>query len=275
MLVALSSVCLSGGVLFQYTIGAYTSWKVLSAVCCIVPVSAFFGMLMLPESPNYLVSHNKPDKAMESLAKLRGSTYNLQKEINHLQNFVNKGNASKVTSGKDLLQALLAPSSLKPFGILVVYFLLYQWSGVNAITFYAVEIFKESGTNMDANTATIILGLIRFLFTIVACIMLRRMGRRPLSFISGIGCSITMLILGFYLFYKKQCELEGITPLYTWVPVACIYCFIVVTTVGFLVVPWIMIGEIYPLKVSVFPLILINFSLCLKTPRSTMIFGIF
>lgn len=170
-------------------------------------------------------------------------------QLNHL--FISHGIFfNRVTSGKDLFQALLAPSSLKPFGILVVYFLLYQWSGVNAITFYAVDIFNQSGTKMDPNTATIILGLIRFLFTIVACIMLRRMGRRPLSFISGIGCSISMLIMGFYLYYKKQCDLEGTIPLYNWIPVACVYSFIITCTVGFLVVPWIMIGELYPLKVN-------------------------
>lgn len=127
-----------------------------------------------------------------------------------------------------MFEAILAPSCLKPFFILVVYFMLYQFSGVNTITFYAVEIFKDSGADMDKNTATIILGVLRFLFTIVGCVALRRCGRRLLSFISGIGCGVTMLGLGFFMYYKHQCELQNIQPLHTWIPVACIFLFIIV-----------------------------------------------
>ena len=94
-LTALSSVFLSFGVLFQYTMGAFMSWNMMSAISCLVPVLALIGMLILPETPNYLVSHQKPEKAFESLAKLRGSSYNLQREIDQLQEFANKTNAKK------------------------------------------------------------------------------------------------------------------------------------------------------------------------------------
>jgi facilitated trehalose transporter len=161
----------------------------------------------------------------------------------------------------------MEPACLKPFAILVIYFLMYQFSGVNTITFYAVEIFQDSGSQLDKYTATIMLGTLRFLFTIVACILLRRCGRRPLSFISGIGCSMSMFSLGTYMFYKHQWALEGIAPMYTWIPVASIFVFIIACTLGFLVrskfsfinviydklssqvVPWVMIGELYPMKV--------------------------
>lgn len=43
---------------------------------------------------------------------------------------------------KETIKALLSPSTLKPFGILAVYFFVYQWCGVNTITFYAVEVFE-------------------------------------------------------------------------------------------------------------------------------------
>lgn len=131
---------------------------------------------------------------------------------------------------------------------------MYQFSGVNTITFYAVEIFQDSGTTMDKYTCTILLGAVRLLFTIVACISLRRCGRRPLTFISGIGCGFTMIGLGIYMYYKRVCDLADppVQPSYTWIPVACIFVFTITCTLGFLVVPWVMIGEIYPLKVRGF-----------------------
>lgn len=102
---------------------------------------------------------------------------------------------------------------------------------------------------MDTNNLTIILGALRFGFTIVACIAMRRCGRRPLSFISGIGCGATMIGLGTYMYYKSIWDAQGIPPMHTWFPVACIFIFIITCTLGFLVVPWVMIGELYPMKV--------------------------
>ena len=53
---------------------------------------------------------------------------------------------NRKVSTKEMLEALLEPSCVKPFVILVIYFMLYQFSGVNTITFYAVEIFRGINT---------------------------------------------------------------------------------------------------------------------------------
>lgn len=90
MLGALASVSISFGVLFQYTIGSFASWKIMSMCSATIPVMALVLMYLMPESPNYLVARAKPQKAVKSLAQLRGSKYNIQREIDHLQNFVQK-----------------------------------------------------------------------------------------------------------------------------------------------------------------------------------------
>lgn len=53
------------------------------------------------------------------------------------------------------------------------------------VTFYAVEIFEDSGTTMNKTTCTIMLGVVRLIFTIIACISMRKFGRRQLTFVSG------------------------------------------------------------------------------------------
>lgn len=90
MLSALASVGISFGVLFQYTLGSFVTWQILSAISLFVPIFALVLMCLMPETPNYLVGHSKPEKAMKSLAKLRGSTYDLEREVEHLQNFTQK-----------------------------------------------------------------------------------------------------------------------------------------------------------------------------------------
>lgn len=68
---------------------------------------------------------------------------------------------------------------------------------------------------------------------------------------SGIGCGISMLCLGTYMYFKYQWDqaTPPIPPMYSWIPVLCIFTFTMTCTLGFLVVPWVMIGEIYPQKI--------------------------
>lgn len=186
MLGALASVGISLGVLSQYILGTYTTWQVLSAISAIIPIAAFTFMCMMPETPNYLVSRSKSDKAFKSLTKLRGSKCNIQHEVDHLKQFTLKTQATaRKPTFKETMTALLSPATMKPFGILVLYFMLYQFSGVNTITFYAVDIFKVSGTTWSPNMCTILMGLFRLIFTIIACVSMRHCGRRPLTFISS------------------------------------------------------------------------------------------
>lgn len=62
----------------------------LSAVSAIVPIVAFISMYTMPETPNFLVGHSKPEKAARSLAKLRASSFNINNEVEQLQSFTEK-----------------------------------------------------------------------------------------------------------------------------------------------------------------------------------------
>lgn len=57
--------------------------------------------------------------------------------------------------------------------------------------------------------------------------------------------------MGFYLQYKRDLEqsMSGAHPIAPWFPVLCIFSFTICSTLGYLVVPWVMIGELYPQKV--------------------------
>lgn len=94
MLGAFASIGISFGVLFQYTVGSFVTWQILAGVSTMIPLLALFCMIFLPETPNFLVSKSKPEEAAKSLAKLRGSTYNIQREVDQLQNFANKAKAN-------------------------------------------------------------------------------------------------------------------------------------------------------------------------------------
>lgn len=60
-----------------------------------------------------------------------------------------------------------------------------------------------------------------------------------------------MIGLGYYLYKKYQWDhtIPKTEPILTWIPVLCIFVFTIASTLGFLVVPWVMIGELYPQRV--------------------------
>ncbi|XP_043279024.1 facilitated trehalose transporter Tret1-like isoform X2 [Venturia canescens] len=249
MLTAVASVGVSTGVLIEYALGSMLSWNICAAISGLIPLFALVLMFIFPETPSYLISRNKPEKARAALQKFRGSTYNLDKEMDTLINFSAKNNIKRLTTPREIFGAILKPNALKPYILLFLYFFIYQWSGTNAVTFYAVELFEESGTTIDKYLAAVILGVVRLLSTIAACILCRRCGRRPLTMISSVGCGLSMLGLGTYMWYLAYWKENSITPSFTWIPVACIFVYTITCTLGFLVIPWVMIGEVYPVAV--------------------------
>ncbi|XP_018306701.1 facilitated trehalose transporter Tret1 isoform X1 [Mycetomoellerius zeteki] len=249
MLIALASVGVSTGVLIEYALGSIVTWNVCAAISGIVPFTALVLMFFFPETPSYLISRSKPDQAKKALQKFRGSTYNVNQEMETLVEFSNKNNIKRLTGFREIMCAVLKPNALKPFALLFLYFLIYQWSGTNVITFYAVEIFKDSGASMNKYLAAVILGIVRLTSTIVACVLCRRCGRRPLTMVSSIGCGLSMVGLGGYMWLKNYWVENDLPIVATWIPVMCIFLYTITCTLGFLVIPWVMIGEVYPVQV--------------------------
>lgn len=65
----------------------------------------------------------------------------------------------------------------------------------------------------------------------------------------ALGCGITMLILSVYMYFVKFWKDNDLPPQYSWIPVASIYIFVISCTLGYLIIPWVMIGEVYPTQV--------------------------
>lgn len=248
MLGALASVGVSFGVFLEYILGTVFKWNILCAINACVPLLAFLLMLPMPETPGWLLSKNRREEAKKSLSRLRGNSCNIDLELETLAQFTQKNVVAK-QSIRDMLRTLVKPYAIKPFILMFFYFLIYQFSGVNPITFYAVDIFQQSGTDINKYTATVILGSVRLVLTLVACVLMRKCGRRVLTVVSGTGCAIAMLGLGTYMYLGELWTMNGEPLKARWIPLACILFYIAVCTIGFLVVPWVMIGEVYPTQV--------------------------
>ena len=99
---------------------------------------------------------------------------------------------------------------------------------------------------MDDSLCTIIVGIVNFFSTFVATILIDRLGRKILLYISSIFMSISLAGLSTYFFIKASSP-EAVATL-GWIPLACFVVFVVSFSVGLGPVPWLMMGEILPGK---------------------------
>lgn len=121
-----------------------------------------------------------------------------------------------------------------------------QFSGTFALTTYASTIFKESGSTINPNYATVVLGCFLLIGTCVSIALIDRLGRKILLLFSTMAASVCLLITGTYTYYVKQgYDLSD----FNIVPVVALSVFICVSCVGIIPIPYVLVAEVFPQKV--------------------------
>lgn len=144
---------------------------------------------MLPETPAWLASRGRTDEAKEALLWLRGPGLDADKEYQELC----ETNAKREEKKESALRSLHMPSVWKPFLILLAFFALQQLSGIYVILFYAVSVLKDIGIDVNEYAASIGIGVIRLLTSILGVVLANTFGRKTLAFISGLGMTVAAM----------------------------------------------------------------------------------
>tara|TARA_R110002096_G_scaffold208803_4_gene395633 strand:+ start:397 stop:1818 length:1422 start_codon:yes stop_codon:yes gene_type:complete len=194
----------------------------------VIPAGLFLLFLFfVPDTPRSLMLQNKPEKALDVLVKVNG-----KEEANKILEQI-KGSV-KQHSGK-----------LLSFGWLVIIIgialsVFQQFVGINVVLYYAPEIFKKIDPNTDgALLLTIIVGIVNFLFTIIAIKTVDKYGRKPLMMIGALGMSVAMIALGFVFF-------SGITGYFA---LGCMIFYVASFAMSWGPVTWVLLSEIFPNKI--------------------------
>lgn len=148
---------------------------------------------------------------------------------------------------KSTLIFLKRPEAYKPLLIMNAFFFFQQFSGIFVLIFYAVTIVQEAGVNLDSYLAAVIIGASRLIMTVVVSFVSRRYGRRVLCNVSGVCMTLSISGLTLYLTLKHDHILTDAT--YGWWPITALVMYILSSTVGFLTLPWAMIGEVFPVRI--------------------------
>lgn len=175
---------------------------------------------------------------MKSLKWLRGTRYDSQHE---LTNLIEENNSMK-SNATNLLKALGRKASLKGMGITMGLMFFQQMSGINAVIFYTTDIFAAADTGIDASLATIIVGVIQVVATFISSLVVDKLGRRMLLLFSSLLMGVCLAGLGLY-FYLQSAE-KDVSNL-GWLPIVALCIYIVVFSLGFGPIPWLMCGELF------------------------------
>lgn len=122
-----------------------------------------------------------------------------------------------------------------------------QLSGSYTISNYAATIFNETGSSIDANVSSIVMGILQVCGNYTASQLIDRTGRKTLLLISTTGAAISQAITGTYIYLGKS---GYDVSAFNLLPVMSISFFIFINAIGILSVPYVILAEVMPQKVK-------------------------
>ena len=242
LLIGLYQFALTVGIvladLVGYWLAAQHAWRTMFGLGA-VP-AAFFLILIftLPESPRWLFAHNRMAEVqavLDSYTDPAGAKL-LIEEIR----------TALAVPVEQRWSELWKPTVRTSLFIAVGFTILQQVTGINTIIYYGPQIFALAGitSNRSAIFATLLVAVTNMLATIIALVLVDRVGRKPLLY-SGITGMTACLVLLAYSFHIPTAF--GTAP----GVVATICLMVYITCFAFSMGPiaWILVSEVFPLRV--------------------------
>jgi sugar porter (SP) family MFS transporter len=206
-------------------------WRWMFASEALPALMLFFLMFLVPESPRWLVKNGR-DKEAESTLRRVGGPAHAEAELAAIRENLTRESGS--------LAQLLRPGMRLMLLIGVALAILQQVTGINAILYYAPEIFKDLGFTMDvALLQTVAVGAVNLLFTLVAIWSVDRFGRKPLMICGAAGMGVSLLVLGLAFFL----QISG-----AWALIF-ILGYIACFAMSMGPVTWVILSEIFPTRI--------------------------
>jgi SP family galactose:H+ symporter-like MFS transporter len=241
-------------------------WRYMFGLAAIPAIILLIAMIFMPSSPRWLVNDDQIDKARSTLIRVRNID-NVNDELNGIVTSLNKQKGGR----KELFSPLIKPAMI--VGVSLAIF--QQVTGINTVIYYTPVIFQDAGFVASASLlATIIVGLVNVGFTAVALILLDRAGRRILLLIGLAGMSGMLVMLGIVFFLPSLLNQLGILALIG------LMAYVAFFAIGLGPVFWLLISEIYPLKVRGLAMSIVteanwgsNFIIALTYPILILVIG--
>ncbi len=239
---SLNQLMIVTGILIAYIVNSALAgaeaWRWMIGLAVVPSVLLFLGMLFMPETPRWLVSKDREEEAREVLRRTRNEVA-VEAEMNDIKRV-----ESQEEGGLgELLASWVRPALLVGMGLAI----FQQIIGINTIVYYAPTTLTNVGFgNSAAILANAGIGVINVTMTLVAIRFIDRVGRKPLLLVGAAGMALSLGILGLTSLLLPEPSGVGLVGIVTLV---CLALFIAAFAVSWGPIVWVMLGEIFPLKV--------------------------
>ena len=255
---------LSVGILLIYLMGSFEGFQYYDSSLILIGIVVVFeaSMLFIYDTPRWLLAQKQRSHAISVLRFLRGPQFEIGEELAAIETGI--ANSPHLRMSR-VFSEFTKKKVLIPLIIVLFIMFFQQIGGLNASTAYSASIFKEAGVSNYRETATYAVGGVGVLFTIIAAFIVDFIGRKLLLIVSGVGMLIATVCLGTFFYVTRPSLCNNVTvdmlelssdsdtvvcnsslaPL----AIVSLMLFNAAFSIGWGPVPWILLGELIPLRV--------------------------
>ncbi|PWY90002.1 general substrate transporter [Aspergillus heteromorphus CBS 117.55] len=229
-------------------------YRLVQSIPLIPTGIAFFASYIVPETPRYLVSKQRPDEGRAVLARLRGkdiSDPEIEDEFNTIDAQVRSKRADleSVTHWQAFKESQVNPNYRQRFWLLMTMQTIAQWTGGNGITYYISSIFQYAGItgNAESLISSGAYGIVKLVFTMAfTWVFIDMFGRRRCTLV-GLALQLAAHIyMGAYMGLQPG---SGDNKSASNAAIASVFIYAVGWSVGLCTIPYLYGTEIFPTRI--------------------------
>lgn len=219
-----------------------------------LPALLFFIVIFfIPESPRWLILRNRTERAHAVLERIYRSSEAADGEIATIH-------AAEKAAPKSEWRSLTSPGMRRALLIGVAIAMLGQFMGVNAVLYYGPTIFEDAGLSSgDSLFSQVLVGAVNMLTTVIALVIIDRVGRKQLVYWGVSGMILALLCIGVYFLFGTAWGLSSTFLLVFFL--AYVFC----CAISISAVIFVLLSEMYPTRVRGLAMSIAGFSLWVGT----------
>ena len=228
---------IAGADLVGYWLAGQQAWRWMFGIGALPALLFLMLVLTVPESPRWLVAQGRRRQAeavLETYTDHRGAALLLEDIETALRAPMERR-----------WSALWSPAVRGSLLIAVGFTVLQQVTGINTIIYYGPKIFSLAGIASDKSAifATFLVALVNVLATVIALLLVDRVGRKPLLYVGVGGMTLSLFVLSFAFRALATGPRLGV------VATVCLMVYITCFAFSMGPIAWILVSEVFPLRV--------------------------
>ena len=228
-------------------------WRGMLGMETLPAILFFIIIFFIPESPRWLIVRGKELKAVNILEKIYNSITEAKSQLKETKSVLTSETRSEWS-------LLMKPGIFKAVIIGVCIAILGQFMGVNAVLYYGPSIFENAGlSGGDSLFYQVLVGLVNTLTTVLALVIIDKVGRKKLVYYGVSGMVLSLVLIGLYFLFGDSL---GVSSLFLLV---FFLFYVFCCAVSICAVVSVLLSEMYPTKVRGLAMSIAGFALWIGT----------